>query len=776
MHLWDGQSLLDEVFFQGEYKDKGFLLLRNHFAKTAAFNTKLQAYLNSEENKDVTFVYDKFGDKMNKSDVLMVTTKNSMKIFKYTDEILKTCIHPGMLKYLDKLDDATKELEKERIVWKWYKKEIKKKMWGICKYEKGSKFDDYQQLAYQFINSLNLSKDDVRELAKESLYHVSLMNKYPAFFKKYLGEREEDNVKSAMMINLLDVNDNMIYTKWYKDYRKSQIDSLKARIKRGKLLIPNNDYCVLFGNAYEMLQATVGKKIESSLHDGFECWCPMFKDGEELTCFRSPHIAESNSTLLKNVYHKEFDKWFNLTDNIVIVNFWDKGALLTHKLNGCDVDSDSVLLGNSPTLLRKVKEAQNKLVPINKVPAKPQLLEFNNINMAKVDSDLCNPYIGKVCNMAQQLQSLYWHVFNNNNDKEELLNNIYDDICILEVLSNIAIDSAKRQYDCNIGSELARIRKRDYLINNGVVLKDKSIQIIESKNRQSITSGEKEKFDEIVRKLQNLNEELSKCNNDKLTNDISRRIKELEEEKLKITTTEVSYIAKPNFFKNVQPVKRNNRVYYKLDAPMDILGTLVDSEIEPATRVDTMQICEILLDVKYDNVDSNRVRCIRDESIKAKKLINELYAKQKEGKMSWEEVYKQKVTIENAVVKILCGYKVTVEDISRLIRDVYDFQYKLDDKDVRIKDDNGNYTLIKDKRDPLIIQHKVGSSMLQWLYDAHGEIFIQAIKSNKGSSTHVIEDAEGEFINLGVRYSIIDESGNVISYNKKEDLTTNIEM
>ena len=44
---------------------------------------------------------------------------------------------------------------------------------------------------------------------------------------------------------------------------------------------------------------------------------------------------------------------------------------------------------------------------------------------------------------------------------------MYDDICILEVLSNVAIDSAKRQYPVNVESEIRKL-KADHILQKRV--------------------------------------------------------------------------------------------------------------------------------------------------------------------------------------------------------------------------------------------------------------------------------------------------------------------
>lgn len=42
--IWDGESLLDESLFKGDYADKHMLLLRNKFFKSCGFKTKLQKW------------------------------------------------------------------------------------------------------------------------------------------------------------------------------------------------------------------------------------------------------------------------------------------------------------------------------------------------------------------------------------------------------------------------------------------------------------------------------------------------------------------------------------------------------------------------------------------------------------------------------------------------------------------------------------------------------------------------------------------------------------
>jgi hypothetical protein len=81
--IWDGESLLDESVFENGYADKHMLLLRNKFFKSCAFRTKLQKWI---KDKNITLDDLKtrgFTLAMDVSQIVMVTTPNSLKYLKF---------------------------------------------------------------------------------------------------------------------------------------------------------------------------------------------------------------------------------------------------------------------------------------------------------------------------------------------------------------------------------------------------------------------------------------------------------------------------------------------------------------------------------------------------------------------------------------------------------------------------------------------------------------------------------------------------------------------
>ncbi|MEY8432948.1 hypothetical protein AALC75_20985 [Lachnospiraceae bacterium 48-42] len=843
--LWDGQSLLDfSAFKHGKYvtKDKdgnivensyepyGFMLLRNHFFKSAAFSTNLQEYY-KERFKDVEnpVLTDMFGNEFKPEEIKMVTTPNSVKIFKFSDIICGYMIEDGKKEYLNALQELLNEkyeeirkakqavttakrkltmllnydpnkgkepptqddidmamedlieteiyydsispgfvnssktllrhirLEQKRLTWDWYREQIKNQSFGVCKTEHKSKFGDKQQLWYQIFVSLNFNENELWELVKPQVEEINLMRKYVAWFKRGLDMRANDNVGDSMMLALLDKNDDISRTKWYTSFRHSKIQRLIKKLLAGKIQVKGSDFCILFGNPYEMLRASCGDKIETSILSDFKCYCNRYADGEDLYGMRSPHICTGNNALLRNTYRDEW-KWFNLTQNILIINLWDKGAFLSPVWNGMDTDSDSAFIGNNPIILEKVKRVQDYLIPINCVPQESKYNVFTNENMAKIDNQLCNDMIGKICNLARDLSSLYWHLYNTGTEdnKEKYLPMIYDDICLLEVLSNIAIDSAKRRYDCNIEAEMKKIKARLYMTSQGAIIKDDKIIFTETRYKKSLSEKSIADYEECINERENATsqEEIAEIN------------KKIE----KILKTEDVYMVRPDFTKNLksQPKKKKRKkfkneeekelyrqkqiaykqeqdalkekIYKRLVSPMDLLKEVIyDPEhLKRSPRTNYIdRFTDILATIpKGIKADYNRIEKIKEVCIEAKKRMDCKQSEYDSGKISFDEMWEEKKNIQKDVIANLKDRKVTSLEINKLIRDVYDEHPELNKHGRVIRLKNGKPKMI-DARDKNLIKNEAGGWMLQWLYSAHKDEFLKTVKNSKGDVSYV---------------------------------------
>lgn len=441
--IWDGESLLDESVFRGNYADKHMLLLRNKFFKSCAFRTKLQKWFQDknitlEELKSRGFVT--FATDINQ--IVMVTTPNSLKYLKFAGGFTERNIR----KWIENINDT----------------------FGVVKWDKSTRFfhGKMVQSSYQLLNTLGLTETQAAELLKPSIDYISLLRKDVDFMRYHFTDafaREKDDEEPVRPDGLADRADVIFTlmhkcshfdeTELYANFRNDVVKSLKERLKRGHILL-NGTNATLFGNGPELLKYIAGEEIISELHSG-QTYCKRFADKTKLLCARSPHITMGNLYSAENSTQGEIWNYFDLGENIVCVNAI--GENIQQRLNGCDYDSDTMLLTDEKLLV----ETAEKYKDLFKVPVcKIETVKKENQTLPELDHDTSNNKIGEIVNLSQKLNSLIWDKIHKG-ESEEKIKEIYGDVCKLAVLSGLEIDKAKRACDIvNVGKELIALRKK----------------------------------------------------------------------------------------------------------------------------------------------------------------------------------------------------------------------------------------------------------------------------------------------------------------------------
>jgi hypothetical protein len=306
--IWDGQSLIDESMMSG-YEDKGMLLLRNNFFKSCCFNARIQEFFKDNGITEVSQLNGKtLASKI--EDIKLITTPNSIKFLKFGtfDE------------WVSRIDPV----------------------FGIVKYEKPTKYFDGKmvQTHYQLINTLHLSKDDVKEFLEPSLSFLGLLRKDPSVLRWYIKYPENRdftddpiNTRSTIIFNLMGINEKFTQTGLYKTFRSDLIQSIKRNMRLGHIMVEGN-YSTLCGNPYEMLLQSIGKFDGTSILGKGNIHSKRFDYGKTLLGSRSPHVSMGDILLAKNIEQPLIDKYFNMTEEIVAVN--SIGENLLFRLSGSD--------------------------------------------------------------------------------------------------------------------------------------------------------------------------------------------------------------------------------------------------------------------------------------------------------------------------------------------------------------------------------------------------------------------------------------------------------
>lgn len=430
-NIWDGQSLMDTSLFYN-YQEWGMLLLRNRFFKSCCFNTNIQQWFKDHNITSVSQLQG-FTLATNIEDIKLITTPSSIKYLKF-----------GTLRqWLDKLNPT----------------------FGIVKHEKPTHnlggLLVYSH--YQLINTLQLSERDVSELIKPT---VSLMNglyEDPAVMRMYINYKHQNKLnrnlasKNDSIISMLGITDKFSETKQYEDFKFDLIRSIKNDMKRGRILIHGN-YSVLFGNPIEMLESSIGIFNGKSQIGVGNIYNKNFSFNQTILGSRSPHVCASNIYLATNIYNAEIEKYFNLSKQIVAVNSINEPLL--DRFSGCDFDSDTCLLTDNQILINAAKKNYDKfLVPTNAVSAKKTKRKYSPEELADLDHKTSSNKIGEDINLAQVLTTQMWDYIYSGSSFEEV-QDLYNDIVTLDVLSGLEIDKAKKEFDIDTGTEIKIIRNK----------------------------------------------------------------------------------------------------------------------------------------------------------------------------------------------------------------------------------------------------------------------------------------------------------------------------
>lgn len=455
--IWDGESLMDSSMF-GKYADKGMLLLRNRFFKTCAFNTNLQQWFQDNDITDISQL-NGFTLADDISEIKLITTPSSIKYLKFGT-----------------IDDWLANIEP---------------IFGIVKYEKETHFFDGRmvQCHYQLLNTLQLSRAEMEALLKPSIDYIGLVRSDPDVLRYHIGYPfraiEEDGElnplksKNDIVFRMLGINNDFGKTQLYKDFRNDIVKGFMRNLKQGHLLLHGN-YSTLLGNGVELLQQAIGKFSGESVISSGCFHTKKFAYNRTILASRSPHITMGNVLLAKNVESELIDTYFNMSNEIVYVNAI--GENIQQRLDGCDYDSDTILITDNDILIKAAERNYETFkVPTNFVESQKTARFYTCEQKSDLDIKTSVNKIGEIVNLSQFLNSILWDRVSRG-EAIENCKELYDDICKLAVLSGIEIDKAKREYVVDSVKEIAILRKKYRLEDGGVSIKPMFFKMITLEN------------------------------------------------------------------------------------------------------------------------------------------------------------------------------------------------------------------------------------------------------------------------------------------------------
>lgn len=432
--LFDGQALIDESIFP-DWGD-GYILLRQHFFKAAAFCTKIQKFFKDYfgDNYETATVTDMWGNQHLAKEIKMITTDNAIKWIKF--------------------DGVTYEYWSEKV------HELSDEF-GIVKTAHRSKMGDMQRMSYQMVNALSVDIMD-NVLTDTKIYIQKLKNDDATFFD-FLKRNANFMSDYEVLLALCEHNPDFVRSDYFRERRSTIIQNYLLDIKTGHI-VQNGDNLVIVGSPYAMLLHSVGEDVNKDptfvTEEGtIQCYTARFEDGEYLAEFRSPFNSCHNLGYLHNTYHSYWNEYFNLGRQIIAINMI--GTDFQDRNNGSDQDSDSIYVTNQTAIVERAKYCYaNYATIVNNIPKEKNIYDNTLYNQAIIDNKLAASQrdIGESTNVAQICLS-YWHTTN-----DEQYGSYAD---ALAVICQCSIDGTKRTFSVDIPGEIRRIKDEINIKKNG---------------------------------------------------------------------------------------------------------------------------------------------------------------------------------------------------------------------------------------------------------------------------------------------------------------------
>lgn len=426
--LFDGQALIDSSIFPDW--GNGYILLRHHFCKMAAFNTNIQKFFKDYfgDNYYTATVTDMFGVEHFVKDIELITTDNAMKWIKF-----------------DKSYDYWCEKVHENNC-----------MFGIVKTAHESKLGSVQKMSYQMVNSLDV--DIMQNVIQKSYDYVVELKTNDEAFLDYLRKNSNFSNDYDVLVALCEYNPDFVRSEYFRKRKEFIIKTYILNMKSGKI-IQDADNLTLVGSPYAMLlYAATGSEEIVDTDDTFcfengtiQCYTERFNDGEYLALFRSPFNGKYNLVYAHNIYNDKFKRYFNFGKQIIAVNMI--GTDVQDRANGCDMDSDFFYATNQENIVEHARKCYlNYPTIVNNIPKESNKYHNTMDDYALIDNNLAKSQtdIGESSNLAQIAQTYEC------NFEDEKFSNY---VCILSVLAQVAIDNAKRRFDIKLTDEIKRIKK-----------------------------------------------------------------------------------------------------------------------------------------------------------------------------------------------------------------------------------------------------------------------------------------------------------------------------
>lgn len=263
--------------------------------------------------------------------------------------------------------------------------------------------DAVRQLNYQFIQSLNLSDEDIKELISTTVDEIkdTLGLDHRKSIVYLCGKNlNVDNIKYAdAAARALMANPEVINDPYIRNRIKKMINKRIREAKIGVLDVSGN-FQIISGDIYALCESMFGLEVHGLLKAG-ELYSKYWKDNsvKRVMCARAPMSNEHSLVSQDICYDDKAEYWFKYMDTVAVVNAWDTMPMA---LNGFDFDGDLLFTTDSAPLLRN----QKNLPALNCIQYNASKTVVTEADVIKANKDGFGSKIGSITNRITAITSL----------------------------------------------------------------------------------------------------------------------------------------------------------------------------------------------------------------------------------------------------------------------------------------------------------------------------------------------------------------------------------
>ncbi|MCQ2543409.1 MAG: RNA dependent RNA polymerase [Lachnospiraceae bacterium] len=218
--------------------------------------------------------------------------------------------------------------------------------------------DEVRTLNYQFIQSYNLTDEQIKELISptvnelKDILHADI-NKTILFLKGVKVNENNIDVNMNDYVKALMIDNRLINDKYVIDKINVLISKKIQDAKIGVLKVRGN-YSIIVGDPYALCQKIFGVNVENDDDYGIlkagEIYHKFWQDKNvnKVACFRAPMSCHNNIRVMSIASNDKANYWYRYCPNLMLLNCHDNFRAAG---NGADADGDIFLTTDNKVLV-----------------------------------------------------------------------------------------------------------------------------------------------------------------------------------------------------------------------------------------------------------------------------------------------------------------------------------------------------------------------------------------------------------------------------------------